>query len=102
MEQYSMKKHNDQSEIAIALSYDGENAPIIRAKGEDEWAMRIVEIAKQHNVLIHQDPVLTKILSQLALGEEIPEFLYVSIATIIAFAYKLNNKCPPHRKDLSS
>lgn len=79
---------------AVALKYDKINAPKLSAKGDDDIARQIIDIAKANDVYIHQDPALTGVLSQLALGDEIPEALYVTIATIIAFVYRMNNKYP--------
>ena len=86
-------------DLAIALNYDGENAPRLTAKGQDELARRIVELAKDHHIPLHQDPQLAALLAQIPLGEEIPEALYRAVAEIIAFAYLLSGKRPPGYED---
>lgn len=85
----------EKSDLAIALNYDGENAPRLTAKGQDELAKRIVELAQEHDVPLHQDPQLAAVLAQIPLGEEIPEALYRAVAEVIAFAYMVSGKRPP-------
>jgi flagellar biosynthesis protein len=79
---------------AIALKYDGENAPIITATGEGEIAKEIIRIAKEFNVPLKEDLVLADILSQLDLGDEIPPLLYRVIAEVIAYSYIISGKYP--------
>ena len=80
---------------AIALSYDGINAPSLTAKGDDELAEAILAIAREHEVPIYENADLVRLLAKLELGDEIPEALYRAIAEIIAFAWYLKGKCPP-------
>ncbi len=87
------RKHPD--EVAIALNYDGENAPRLTAKGRGELAQRILALAEEHDVPLHEDPELAALLAQLPLGEEIPQALYRAVAEVIAFAYLLSGKRPP-------
>ncbi len=79
---------------AIALSYDGEQAPILAAKGDEELAQAIIQLALQAKVPIYENAELSQWLSQLELGEEIPKALYLTIAEILAFVYKLEGKDP--------
>lgn len=82
------------SRQAIALTYDGQHAPTLSAKGEDELAQAILEIAREHEVPIYENAELVRLLAQFELGEAIPEALYVCIAEIIAFAWHLKGKHP--------
>ncbi len=84
-----------QPDIAVALHYDGENAPRVTAKGQGELAQRILMLAEQHGIPLHDDPELAAILTQIPLGDEIPETLYLVIAEVIAFAYMVSGKRPP-------
>ncbi len=84
-----------ERELAVALLYDGENAPRITAKGRDEVARRMLALAAQQGIPLENDPELANILSQIPLGEEIPEPLYRAIAEVIAFAYLVSGKRPP-------
>ncbi|MHC6226608.1 EscU/YscU/HrcU family type III secretion system export apparatus switch protein [Pseudomonas sp. X10] len=83
-----------QPRQAIALSYDGQQAPTLSAKGEDELAEAILAIAREHEVPIYENPELVRLLARLELGEQIPEALYLTIAEIIAFAWQLRGKVP--------
>lgn len=80
--------------IAVALEYDGENAPIISAKGVGSIAEKIMHAAKLHGVPLQQDNELIAILADSHLGDEVPENLYVAVAEVIAFAYILSGKFP--------
>jgi len=86
-----MKK---QPPKAVALKYDGKNAPKVTATGEGSLAEEIIRIAREAGVPLYENPELVGVLSQLDLGEEIPETLYRVIAEIIAFAYYIQGKTP--------
>lgn len=79
---------------AVALKYDGENAPTVTATGEGDIAEQIVKIAREHGVPLREDAMLAALLGELELGEEIPEVLYRVIAEVIAFAYMVSGKVP--------
>lgn len=79
---------------AIALSYDGIQAPTLSGKGDDDLADAIIAIAKAHEVPIYENAELVKMLGQLELGDSIPRELYLTIAEIIAFAWYLQGKVP--------
>lgn len=79
---------------AIALSYDGDHAPTLAAKGDHELAQAIIQLALQAKVPIYENAELSQWLSQLELGDEIPQALYLTIAEILAFVYKLEGKEP--------
>jgi flagellar biosynthesis protein len=83
-----------QTDVAIALSYDGSNTPRVTAKGEQQLAEKIIQAAEQAGVPLYPDPELAMVLSQIPLGEEIPDNLYKAIAEVIAFAYILAGKFP--------
>ncbi|MDP4946563.1 MAG: EscU/YscU/HrcU family type III secretion system export apparatus switch protein [Alishewanella sp.] len=86
---------SDQPEqSATALKYDGAGAPIIIAKGHGQLAADIIALAREHGVLIHEDAELSRLLSQLQLGDQIPKALYLIIAELIAFSYVLQGKFP--------
>ncbi|MFN4190119.1 MAG: flagellar biosynthesis protein FlhB [Pseudothermotoga sp.] len=78
--------------IAIALKYDPEemDAPVVLAKGVDEIAQKIVEIAKQNSIPIVQNPEVARQLYKMTdVGEQIPEGLYRAVAEILAHVYSL-------------
>lgn len=94
-----MNKQLTQTSIAVALHYDGETAPQVTAKGYGEIAEQIIAIAKHHDVPLEENKELVQLLSQLELGDEIPQELYLAIAEIIAFTYMLKGKRPKGFKD---
>ncbi|QWD65734.1 flagellar biosynthesis protein FlhB [Polynucleobacter sp. MWH-Aus1W21] len=77
---------------AVALRYDIEKmaAPIVLAKGVDQVALRIKEVAREHDVPVAEIPPLARYLySQLEIGEMIPMSLFEAIAKILAWAYEV-------------
>ena len=79
---------------AVALRYDGNGAPRVVAKGRGELAARIREVAREHDVPLHEDDDLVELLSSVDLGEEIPAALYVAVAHVLAFAYRISGRVP--------
>lgn len=89
-----MKKARKAPRQVIALNYDGQSAPTLTAKGDDELAETILAIARHHEVPIYENGELVRLLARLELGDAIPEALYRTIAEIIAFAWYLKGKSP--------
>ena len=79
---------------AIALKYDGTHAPTLTAKGDEELAEEILRIARDCEVPIYENAELVKMLARMELGDSIPQELYLTIAEIIAFAWRLKGKFP--------
>lgn len=79
---------------AIALKYDGNHAPTLTAKGDEELAEEILRIARDCDVPIYENAELVRLLARMELGDSIPEELYRTIAEIIAFAWNLKGKFP--------
>ncbi|MDG9757433.1 EscU/YscU/HrcU family type III secretion system export apparatus switch protein [Pseudomonas sediminis] len=88
------RKPQSEARQAIALNYDGHNAPILSAKGDDELAEAILAIAREYEVPIYENAELVRLLARLELGDAIPDALYRCIAEIIAFAWHLQGKTP--------
>ena len=82
------------TDLAVALKYNGNEAPKVTAKGEGITAEQILEIAEKHGIPLQSEPELARILAQVPLGDEIPQELYVAVAEVIAFAYFLSGKTP--------
>jgi flagellar biosynthetic protein FlhB len=81
--------------FAIALKYDPDTmeAPQCVAKGVDEVALRIREIAKENNVVVYEAPPLARALYDLVdLEEYIPSEHYKAVAEIITFVFKKKGK----------
>ena len=79
---------NRATNRAVALRYDGEGAPVVVASGMGYLAERMVEVAAESGVPVYEDNSLATMLSQLALGQEIPDALYQAIVEI--YVYFLN------------
>ena len=78
--------------FAVALKYTegGNGAPKVVAKGADEVAAKIREIAKEHNIPMLEAPPLARALfKHTDLGDEIPEALYGAVAEVLAYVYQL-------------
>ena len=74
---------------AVALRYDGgDGAPVVVASGMGYLAEKIVEVASESGVPVYEDNSLATMLSQLSLGQEIPDSLYRAIVEI--YVYFLN------------
>lgn len=80
--------------IAVAIKYDKTEmmAPQIVAKGQRLFAEFIKEIAKENDVPIIRNVPLAWALLDLELDDEIPEKLYVAVAEILSFVYKLKEE----------
>ncbi|WP_194714896.1 flagellar biosynthesis protein FlhB [Noviherbaspirillum soli] len=78
--------------FAVALKYtDGKmRAPKVVAKGADEVAAKIRELAAEHHVPLLEAPPLARALFRHAeLGDEIPEALYTAVAEVLAYVFQL-------------
>ena len=84
-----MSKHENRrspSKKAVALQYEvGDGAPVIVASGMGYLAEKIVEVAAGSGVPIYEDNSLATILTQLKLGQEIPQELYQAIVEIYVY-----------------
>lgn len=90
---------NRDHEAAIALTYDGANAPTVSATGQDELAREMIRVAQENGVPLYEDPDLAALLSRLDLGEAIPETLYRVIAEILAYSFYLQGFTPEDFRD---
>lgn len=77
---------------AVALRYrpDEDVAPRLVAKGAGLLADRIIEVAREHGVHVHEDPHLVSVLSALDIDAPVPESVYAVVAEVLAFVYALN------------
>ena len=84
--------------VTAALRYTGDGAPKVVAAGRGHIAAQILERAREAGVPVHKDPELAKALTDLALGQEIPEQMWTAVAQVLAWAYGLSEKRPtPNR-----
>jgi flagellar biosynthesis protein len=77
---------------AVALRYETgkDSAPRVVAKGSGYVADRILDLAREHGVHVHEDRDLVEILSKLNVDTDIPENLYRAVAEVLAYVYRLN------------
>ncbi|MBC3870137.1 flagellar biosynthesis protein FlhB [Undibacterium oligocarboniphilum] len=78
--------------FAVALKYTegGMRAPKVVAKGADEVAAKIRELAKEHQVpLLEAPPLARALFKHTELGDEIPEGLYAAVAEVLAYVFQL-------------
>ncbi len=80
--------------FAVALRYmpGRDGAPVVTARGCDEMARAIRECAAEANVPLMQYPELTRAVYYTSrVGEVIDERLYLAVATVLAFVYRVEN-----------
>ena len=96
-----MAKASKGSRRAVALRYDSgqDDAPRVVATGQGHLAERIVETARDAGVPVQEDAELTEALSQVQLGEAIPESLFPVVAELLVFVSRMNRQ---RGKDLKS
>jgi len=78
--------------FAVALKYDPEKggAPMLLAKGGDFLALKIREIAQEHQVMVLESPALARaVYYSTELDQEIPAGLYLAVAQVLAYVYQL-------------
>lgn len=82
-----MTESRSQPRRAAALRYvPGEtDAPEVVAAGEGHLAEKIIALAREHGIPIHQSPDLVRLLTQLPPESAIPVELYRAVAEVIAF-----------------
>ncbi len=81
--------------FAVALRYDRSRdlAPTVVAKGVDEMAQRIREIARENDVPLMEDPPLARALFRaVKVGQAIPERFYQAVATVLSHVYRLKGR----------
>lgn len=80
----------DNRSSAIALVYSqGDAAPRVVAKGRGIIAEQIVARAREHGVWVHESPELVALLMQVDLDNFIPPELYLAVAELLAWLYRL-------------
>lgn len=83
---------------AIALTYTaGDSAPRVVAKGRGLIAQEIIARAREAGVYVHESPELVALLMQVDLDSHIPPQLYVAVAELLAWLYRVEqgSAAPP-------
>jgi flagellar biosynthesis protein len=88
---------------AVALRYRREEggAPRVTASGAGPVAQRIMDLAREHDLPVREDPDLVEALAVLDLGAVIPVELYDVIAEVLAWAYRANSAFSPTTRGLA-
>ena len=79
---------------AVALRYNPEkdNAPVVLAMGQDELALRIIQVAEESKVAVVENvPLARALYAGAELGREIPAEFYGAVAEILVYVFRLNN-----------
>jgi flagellar biosynthetic protein FlhB len=82
--------------LAIAIEYkDGMQAPRVLAKGAHKTAERISALAREHNIPVVQNiPLARAIFKRIEVDQEISADLYLAMAEVLAYVYRLRGKTP--------
>ncbi len=85
----------DTIKSAIALAYSQTDAaPRVVAKGRGLMAEQIISRAREHGVYVHESPELVSLLMQIDLDQRIPPQLYIAVAELLAWLYRLESGQP--------
>ena len=77
---------------AVALAYSqADGAPRVVAKGRGLLAEQIIARAHEHGVYVHESAELVSLLMQVDLDQHIPPQLYLAVAELLAWLYRLEN-----------
>jgi flagellar biosynthesis protein len=86
---------------AVALAYSQtDTAPRVVARGRGLVAEQIIARAREHGVYVHESAELVSLLMQVDLDQHIPPQLYLAVAELLAWLYRLENgqaASPPPR-----
>ncbi len=78
---------------AVALAYrEGQIAPKVVAKGRGLIAEEIIKRAKEAGIYVHESSELVSLLMQVDLDDRIPPQLYVAVAELLAWLYRLERE----------
>lgn len=88
------KRHEKNGPSAAVIRYDQEKdeAPVVVAQGRGHLARKIIELAEEHGIPLHQDESLVQHLLELDLGETIPPQLYAVMAEVLIMIERMEKK----------
>ena len=87
--------------VACALKYNQEEmeSPKLVAKGTELFAKKIIDIAIEHQVPVIENPPVARALFRLVeVNRQIPPDLYMAVAEVLVYLYKLN-RLKPNKKN---
>lgn len=82
-----------ERQLAVALKYaEGDGAPHVVAKGRGLIAEEIIARAREHGVFVHESPELVALLTQVDIDSQIPPQLYIAVAELLAWIYRVEQR----------
>lgn len=85
-------RRDEHLKHAVALAYtQTDAAPRVVAKGRGVLAEQIIARARENGVYVHESPELVSLLMQVDLDQRIPPQLYVAVAELLAWLYRLES-----------
>ncbi len=81
--------------VALRYDQDHDGAPVLLAKGVDNMAMKIREIAVSHKVPVFTAPLLARAIYHTTdIEKEVPSDLYIAVAKVLAYVFQLKTAKP--------
>ena len=91
----------DTAQSAVALAYrEGQPAPQVVAKGHGLIAEAIIARARDCGIYVHESPELVGLLMKVDLDQHIPPQLYVAVAELLAWLYRLERAHAPQQNPM--
>lgn len=78
--------------VALQYSQERDTAPRIVASGRGAMAEKILSVAQEADVPMHEDKALVETLLAFEIGKEIPPELYQVVAEVLAFVQRLDKR----------
>ncbi len=96
---FKINEHNRKAfsrSAAAALQYENgkDMAPKVVASGYGRVAEEIIALARKNNIPIYDDPALAAALSTVDVGAEIPPEMYLVVAEVLAYIYRVTGRRP--------
>ena len=86
------QRRDEHLKHAVALAYtQTDAAPRVVAQGRGVLAEQIIARARENGVYVHESPELVSLLMQVDLDQRIPPQLYVAVAELLAWLYRLES-----------
>jgi flagellar biosynthesis protein len=87
----------EKKKKAVALRYEPaqDNAPVVLAKGSGAMAEMIIQKAEDHGIAVVEDGLMSGLLMQVGVLQEIPQELYRAVAVLFRELYKLDGEYTP-------
>ena len=85
-----VRRKEDRTAVALSYDIDKDAAPVVLAAGKGPLAEEILRIAEENKIPLFEDRKLANLLSRIEIETEVPPELYVLVAEILAFIFKLD------------